>query len=1344
MSLNTSKKRKIENCRDDSFIYNTDNVKILKTDANKSDRNCLEVNDGEHLQCSQGMESEHTQVTQLFKEETQSDQFKSQLTRIYNNSLGDHGQRNLDDFDNQASEYGPKDYFVSSNDCSKCKEVESCGNSVNDKDEIKDDKDDHDGKDEDECMIDGNKICGQEHDIDDNIGDTYAEEVIYDDCGDEDGSYGPFYDFYGEYYDNYDYEKEYEYGDGVDDATLDSLKCMIFDLIYNTKKGNGLGSQDAEQYLVALLGLCTIDQRREVMQVTNNTHTPLSLACRFKNLPLVKFLVEHCDANVNGGDDVFGGRPLLCAIINGAEDIVHYLLECNADIGLSIGHGDHLNFLMVSLRVFPDEEFQYVGYKHTRENNVSDWYINESENDIESLVTGRIQIRPELVKLLIDNGALEKCSEEQVFHILTHAFKEDSDIDKKSLQHILDNISMDIPNVRNSEGMSVLGYEMIHRSHKMSGYLKPYLENVCNIEDANVHIFQRVPFYDNQYFAQTFDKVETNVDEILDSFTIDEETNEFVLEEIDEEDLLDYEYVHPALYFASAGLATLYHKCLMSPDIPLKVKVESLDVLGSFCYTCKFPVTAGKCWSASLEIRQAAKSGDDKKQKTETKDKIDKSVSKEEKRNNSCESNGENTGNDDRKDNTCVKTEDEMDYTKNGDKTDITSKKDMIENTSTSSGENKICKNKAEMESTTKHETTNEEDKRRMDFTTKAKVSGDKTNDTTTNETSFKGKTADEGTDLNNDTKEMSTKISKDETDSNAMNGLADIGISNDTKGTSTSEERIGVVNDESLNAQTPEIKEEVGEKVNDAGETDPETQTLKISASVKFRNDTNEDMTESTKNEDEKTGAEDLRKKSNEENKTESRYKIINIPMNIPEDDSKWDIPSRVEERANEESAANLSFVVDAVLPQYGQLSGFERFSKYYEIIAKRAIQLVVRSYNEHVRENKVPDLSCTPFYPSFTIPQFVIMDQLPIPMTTCLPLNPTKNPIEGEVAIALKCAQIREQYIGYGDFRTLYAFKNYGKELEKVGRHLELATFIVYCYPYFIQDIPNSKWSNEKKNSFQWFILKLIELVTKENLRSKLNFDLLMAIWKCFYLECCVTPMNQRKFLEFAPLLVMIKILHTREKSVNECKRFSQFLLQVVKSDIRNLYGQSLLHHVVTTYSSEGMVEYLSFGTELRELTNYFCGSVEMIKLLIAHGANVNAFDMEGMTPLGFSYFVMLIDNDDPDEDRDSPQDIVETLLAGGAHPDCADHVCITPIESSQYSMVPLCPVANRTLQCLSAIVIVDAQIDYQEHLPQHLVEFVQLHGPHGESTNQNFPEQLFGTTDILPPPIDDIFGF
>ncbi|CAC5361383.1 unnamed protein product [Mytilus coruscus] len=839
------------------------------------------------------------------------------------------------------------------------------------------------------------------------------------------------YDYYRDYYGyEEDCEETQSFGMGVEPETLEVLKNIILDLISDTRKSEMI-SCDAERYLASILGICDIEQRKELMKVRSKNHNPLSLACKLKNVDLVKFLVEHCNANVDGESDDLKGKPLFCAVSNGDEDIVHYLLECNANVGIDIGK--NCNCLMLAMMVFPPEVFPVFGYKHPDDSENQ----TKSEELKEAVDMGFCH-KVEIVKMLVDKGAVEKCSERQLFDILTAAFDETKDFYKTSLQFLLDKVPVDFGNVRNVEGLSVFGYEMIHRGSSMSGYLEPYLENINNINDANLLKFQSA--------IENCDSTEEHVDSVLGSFSIDKDSNEIVqCDKLDEK--LDSKYVHPILYLASSGDTMLYHKCLLMSEIPLQVKIESLEVFGTYCCTSNYFADAVQCWKAADEIRRQK----------------------------------------------CVRV----------------------------------------------------------------------------------------------------------------------------------------------------------------------------------------------------------------------TRNKMYKTTTNDAESMSKWE----TEERANEEARSQFLSSLNPIMPTI-IIDLLDTVSNYFSHVTKKTIQLVKHIFNEQVKKGEVPDLTDISTHSSFG---------------WHLGKNQAGKSIDTRLAILLKSAQIHESVIGYGDFRTFLAYKNLAEELDKEDRVRQLATFITYSFPYFIQFLPNEEIL-DKKYFCKWFILKLVDIVTNENHRSLLSFETLMSIWKCFFLECCVTPRSQRKFIEFASLLVMMKIMNRQKKTFEETKRFSQFMRQVIQADLRNLYGQTILHYAVPTLSDDTIDSWMPYLEYKKStLTDEFCGSLEMIELLLTFGADPNAFDDEGMTPLHFCYFLMLKVSEE--QGTSSPQDIVKALLEGGAHPDCVDHTNQSAIDNSQDSVVPLCPVANRTLQCLASVSILDNNIGYHEHLPQHLIQFVKLHQRNGEPTFQNFPDHLFG---------------
>jgi len=72
-----------------------------------------------------------------------------------------------------------------------------------------------------------------------------------------------------------------------------------------------------------------------------------------------------------------------------------------------------------------------------------------------------------------------------------------------------------------------------------------------------------------------------------------------------------------------------------------------------------------------------------------------------------------------------------------------------------------------------------------------------------------------------------------------------------------------------------------------------------------------------------------------------------------------------------------------------------------------------------------------------------------------------------------------------------------------------------------------------------------------------------------------------------------------------------------------------------------------------------------------------------------------------------------IVEMLLANGAHIDCRNSLSERPIDLLKN--LPECKInilQYITLKCLAARVVADNQIDYKAEVPQMLEEFIETH--------------------------------
>ncbi|CAC5413360.1 unnamed protein product [Mytilus coruscus] len=849
--------------------------------------------------------------------------------------------------------------------------------------------------------------------------EAYKENESSDKCVSQNAENEDYHYGYHE-----DYEDTFNYGDGVEPETVDILKYKIFGLILAISKA-GEFSHDAQHYLVTILSVCSIYQRKELMKVRESIYNPLTLACKLRNLDLVKFFVEHCESDVNG--DSCRGRPLLCAVTNGDEDIVHYLLECNADI--NIHYAPNYNLLMLALKLFPEEKFGTFGYEAIR-----DFKQHEEDKKDKKKLFNQMIHKTEIVKMLVDKGAIEKCTKAQIFYILISMFDKELCIPNSSQKILLDKIP-DFGNIRNTDGMTILGNEMIHRSSYMSEFLKPYLENVNNINTANV-----LRFY---FVSESSDSIENNVDAVLKSFIIDRETNEAcTCKDSHKEHPI---YVHLLVYLACNGRFSWYLKILEMPEIPFEAKLNSLEMLGTYCHDHRQSMYAIRCWNSANQIRQLR----------------------------------------------CLR---------------------MTRN--------------------------------RMYHT------------------------------------------------------------------------RIHV------------------------------------------------------------------------------------YPKN-----------TSIFERGN---------IEENIVP--GAPNG-NPLSKYFEESVDKAIHIVNQCYENLVRQDKVPNLTVNS-------PKCTFVSLLENHMKEA----EEDFMLHTDMLLMLRNASFYQCLIGFGDFSTFRAFKCLADELYKRERTQAYVAMVTYSFPYFVKHLPNEESLSifDKKLYLSKIISRLIKIVVNKS--SQLTFDLLMAIWKCCFLECCVTPRNQRKFLEFASLLVMMKIMARRNKTAQESGRFSEFMRNVMKADLRNLYGQTLLYYTVPTLSKDTVDTWMSY--EKSPLICNFSGSVEMIKLLLAFGADPNAYDDMGKTPLHFCFMLMYddIENEEDGIGVNSPEEVVQTLLQGGAHPDSVDYSNSTPIEISEISEFPLCQVSNRTLQCLASNVIVNNKVKFHDHLPQHLVQFVKMHKKKGKPTAMRFPEHFFGFSSVF----------
>ena len=148
---------------------------------------------------------------------------------------------------------------------------------------------------------------------------------------------------------------------------------------------------------------------------------------------------------------------------------------------------------------------------------------------------------------------------------------------------------------------------------------------------------------------------------------------------------------------------------------------------------------------------------------------------------------------------------------------------------------------------------------------------------------------------------------------------------------------------------------------------------------------------------------------------------------------------------------------------------------------------------------------------------------------------------------------------------------------------------------------------------------------------------------------------------------------------------RQFNEAVIELVKADIRFISHQSLLHR--TIYST---------------LTKPWA-SVELIRLLLKSGADINSKDYFRRTPLLYA-IVFGPDN--------CIREILELLLEYKCHLDCRDCEGFSPMDFSRWTVISIRPRNPRSLKCLSAEAILDYRIEYEGILFEGLINFVELH--------------------------------
>ncbi|CAN9499025.1 unnamed protein product [Ophioblennius macclurei] len=160
------------------------------------------------------------------------------------------------------------------------------------------------------------------------------------------------------------------------------------------------------------------------------------------------------------------------------------------------------------------------------------------------------------------------------------------------------------------------------------------------------------------------------------------------------------------------------------------------------------------------------------------------------------------------------------------------------------------------------------------------------------------------------------------------------------------------------------------------------------------------------------------------------------------------------------------------------------------------------------------------------------------------------------------------------------------------------------------------------------------------------------------------------------------------------------NKHVYDLIQLDPRSREGSSLLHLAI---SSTTPVDDFH--------TNDVCSfpNAQVTKLLLDCGAQVNAVDHEGNTPLH-----VIVQYNRPISDFLTLHAIIINLVEAGAHTDMTNKQKKTPLDKSTtgVSEILLKTQMKMSLKCLAARAVRQHQITYRNQIPKTLEEFVEFH--------------------------------
>ncbi|CAF1198744.1 unnamed protein product [Didymodactylos carnosus] len=174
---------------------------------------------------------------------------------------------------------------------------------------------------------------------------------------------------------------------------------------------------------------------------------------------------------------------------------------------------------------------------------------------------------------------------------------------------------------------------------------------------------------------------------------------------------------------------------------------------------------------------------------------------------------------------------------------------------------------------------------------------------------------------------------------------------------------------------------------------------------------------------------------------------------------------------------------------------------------------------------------------------------------------------------------------------------------------------------------------------------------------------------------------------------IIAKVMILKTTNEKIEICNLIYHLNSYNFKTD----NGSTLLHLCVNENTPVNTIHFkfpCSFGA----------------KLLIDNGADVNAVDRVGNTPL----HIIARSDECTNENRNEMLTIVSDLIHNDAHIDTVNDDGQTPLDCAQVEQMRLIlrSQTKLSLKCITARTVIMLDLNYSKHLSKALIDFVKLH--------------------------------